>query len=64
MVPRRMANLLGDDRKQQVRALGQLGWTLRRIEEATGVRRETASAYLNRCARPAPPATDVAKSGQ
>jgi transposase len=41
-----MANLLGDDRKQQVRALGQLGWTLRRIEEATGVRRETASAYL------------------
>ena len=46
MVPRRMANLLGDDRKQQVRALGQLGWTLRRIEEATGVRRETASAYL------------------
>ena len=41
-----MANRLGDDRKQQVRALGQLGWTLRRIEEATGVRRETASAYL------------------
>jgi transposase len=41
-----MANLLGEDRKQQVRALGQLGWTLRRIEEATGVRRETASAYL------------------
>jgi hypothetical protein len=41
-----MTNRLGDDRKQQVRALGQLGWTLRRIEEATGVRRETASAYL------------------
>jgi hypothetical protein len=27
-------------------ALGRLGWTLRRIEQATGVRRETASAYL------------------
>jgi transposase len=29
-----------------VLALGRLGWPLRRIEEATGVRRETASAYL------------------
>jgi hypothetical protein len=27
-------------------ALGQLGWALRRIEEATGVRRETAAGYL------------------
>ena len=27
-------------------ALGRLGWPLRRIEEATGVRRETISAYL------------------
>jgi len=26
--------------------LGKLGWTLRRIEQATGVRRETASSYL------------------
>ena len=43
---RRMANLLSDTLKQQVIALGRLGWTLRRIEEATGVRRETASAYL------------------
>ncbi len=33
-------------KQQQVVALGRLGWTLRRIEEATGVRRETASAYL------------------
>ena len=29
-------------------ALGKLGWTLRRIEEETGVRRETASRYLKR----------------
>jgi len=37
-----MANILSDTKKQQVIALGQLGWTLRRIEAATGVRRETA----------------------
>ena len=37
---------MGDNKQQQVLALGQLGWTLRRIEQATGVRRETASAYL------------------
>ena len=32
--------------RQQVLALGRLGWSLRRIEAATGVRRETASGYL------------------
>jgi hypothetical protein len=41
-----MSNVLSEDKKQQVIALGKLGWSLRRIEEATGVRRETASAYL------------------
>jgi hypothetical protein len=41
-----MANILGTDRQQQILALGRLGWPLRRIEQATGVRRETASAYL------------------
>ena len=41
-----MTNILGDDKQQQVLALGRLGWALRRIEAATGVRRETASAYL------------------
>lgn len=41
-----MANVLSDQKKQQVIALGRLGWPLRRIEDATGVRRETASAYL------------------
>jgi len=41
-----MSNVLSDDKQQQVIALGKLGWSLRRIEEATGVRRETASAYL------------------
>ena len=41
-----MGNVLSDDKKQQVLALGRLGWSLRRIEEATEVRRETASGYL------------------
>src|SRR3989442_12695509 len=41
-----MSNVLNEDKKQQVIALGRLGWTLRRIEQATGVRRETAGAYL------------------
>lgn len=41
-----MANVLSEDKKQQVIALGKLGWSLRRIEQATGVRRETAGAYL------------------
>ena len=41
-----MTNFLSDDKRQEVLALGRLGWTLRRIEQATGVRRETASSYL------------------
>src|SRR6266705_5306243 len=44
--PAGMANILGDEQRQQILALGRLGWPLRRIEQATGVRRETASAYL------------------
>lgn len=41
-----MSNVLSDFKQQQVVALGRLGWSLRRIEAETGVRRETASAYL------------------
>jgi hypothetical protein len=41
-----MSNVLGENKQQQVLALGRLGWSLRRIEEATDVRRETASGYL------------------
>ncbi len=42
----RMANVLDSEKQQQILALGRLGWTLRRIEQETGVRRETASHYL------------------
>ena len=65
-----MSNVLGDHKQQQVLALGRLGWSLRRIETETGVRRETASAYLKAAGipvrpsgswgrRPAKPANEV-----
>ena len=41
-----MSNVLNEEKKKQIIALGQLGWSLRRIEKATGVRRETAAEYL------------------
>ncbi len=41
-----MSNVLDETKQQQVIALGRLGWSLRRIEAATGVRRETISGYL------------------
>jgi len=41
-----MTNVLKPEKQEEIRALGRLGWTLRRIEEATGVRRETVGRYL------------------
>jgi transposase len=41
-----MSNVLSEAKKQLVISLGRLGWPLRRIEQETGVRRETAGAYL------------------
>jgi transposase len=41
-----MGNVLDKTKQEQVIALGRLGWSLRRIEQATGVRRETAGGYL------------------
>ena len=37
---------MSEEKQKQVIALGQLGWSLRRIQRETGVRRETAAAYL------------------
>src|SRR5690242_19594215 len=51
-----MANVLSDEKRQQVEALGRLGWTLRRIQRETGVRRETAGEYLR--------AADIAVRGR
>jgi len=41
-----VSNVLNEEKKKQVIALGQLGWALRRIEKETGIRRETAAGYL------------------
>lgn len=41
-----VSNVLSEEKRQQVVALGRLGWSLRRIERETGVRRETAASYL------------------
>src|SRR5687767_6598003 len=41
-----MSNVLGDTTRQQILALGRLGQTLSRIQQTTGVRRETISGYL------------------
>lgn len=37
---------MSETKRQQVIALGRLGWAVRRIEAETGVRRETVSKYL------------------
>jgi len=41
-----MSNVLNREKREQIIALGRLGWSLRRIEQATGVRRETVGEYL------------------
>ena len=41
-----MSNILAKSTQQQIEGLGRLGWSLRKIEAATGVRRETISGYL------------------
>jgi hypothetical protein len=41
-----VSNVLNEEKRQQVIALGRLGWPLRRIQEETGIRRETAATYL------------------
>ena len=60
-----MSNVLSNEQRQQILALGRLGWTLRRIDQATGSRRETVSAYLQAAGLavrgPGRPATQAAK---
>jgi len=50
-----MSNVLSEEKRQQVVALGRLGWPLRRIEQATGVR--PPGAWGRR--PPAKPANEV-----
>jgi transposase len=48
-------NVLSEEKKQQVIALGRLGWSLRRIQQATQIRRETAATYLKAAGVPVRP---------
>jgi transposase len=41
-----VSNVLNEEKKQQAIALGRLGWSLRQIQKAIGVHRETISVYL------------------
>jgi transposase len=41
-----VSNVLSEEKRQQVIALGRLGWSLRRIQSETHIRRETAANYL------------------
>jgi len=41
-----VSNVLSEEKKQKIIALGRVGWPLRRIQKETGIRRETAAAYL------------------
>jgi transposase len=50
-----MSNVLSEQAKQQVIALGRLGWSLRRIQQETGIRRETVSVYLKAAGIAVPP---------
>src|SRR5579863_10658002 len=43
---RQRENVLNEEKKQQAIALGRLGWSLRQIQKAIGVRRETIAVYL------------------
>ena len=45
-----VSNALNEKKKQEVLALGRLGWSLRRIEKETGTRRETIAGYLKTAA--------------
>jgi hypothetical protein len=40
-----VSNVLSEEKRDQVIALGRLGWSLRRIEKAVHIRRETVGGY-------------------
>ena len=50
-----MSNVLKASKREQIVALGRLGWSIRRIERETGIRRETISGYLKAAEIPVRP---------
>lgn len=59
-----MSNVLSEEKRQQVIALGRLGWSLRRIEAAVHIRRETISGYLRAAGIPVRPPGGWGRSGR
>jgi transposase len=60
-----MSNVLSEEQKQQVLALGRIGWSMRRIERETGIHRDTAARYLREAGvapkKPGRPSKETAK---
>ena len=60
-----MSNVLSEEQKQQVPALGRMGWSRRRIERDTGIYRDTAARYLREAGitvkKPGRPGKETAK---
>jgi transposase len=50
-----VSNVLSEGKREQVIALGRLGWSLRRIEKTVHIRRETVSGYLKAAGIPVRP---------
>jgi transposase len=50
-----VSNVLSQEKREQVIALGRLGWSLRRIEKAVHIRRETVGGYLRAAGIPVRP---------
>ena len=60
-----MSNVLSEEQRQQVLALGPFGWSMRRIEQETEVYRKTVARYLRQAGiavrKPGRPSKESAK---
>jgi len=60
-----MSNVLSEEEKQKILALGRMGWSLRRIARETGIYRDTAARYLREASiavkKPGRPGKETAK---
>jgi len=60
-----MSNVLSEEEKQKILALGRMGWSVRRIARETGIYRDTAARYLREAEvavrRPGRPGKQTAK---
>ena len=60
-----MSNVLSEEEKQKILALGRMGWSVRRIARETGIYRDTAARYLREASiavrKPGRPGNETAK---